>query len=475
MKYLPVKSVAAVSGFFVCSAASGADRFPPPEFRETGHKLPQTVGPLRQFPFMDTVDIIVLTAALAVAAYLVLKVRRRKWIFLLMVLCLGYFGFFRQGCICPIGAIQNTVFAVFNGGYTLPAVVAAFFALPLLAALFFGRVFCGSVCPLGAIQDIFALKPVKVPVWIAAPLGLVPWAVLALAVAMAVSGAGFPVCRWDPFVGFFRLGGPWRMLVIGGLVLALGVVVARPYCRYLCPYGALLGLASRISYRRLRTSPDECINCRLCENSCPFGCIREPLRRGIYHRREGLVKLAIITAALPLAAGAGLVSGTLLGNVIKKTHPTVARYEKIRRDQQLTSEHREFTASLETKAWQDPGAIAMFNDRLDSFIRNPSWPEDGATKELLKTFLESGDRNRDELRMKLLARKAELAGERTATAVIIAMVFVGIAGWIKLVSVNLRRHHTGHSPDPALCFSCGRCIESCPVENAKRREDRESC
>ena len=43
----------------------------------------------------------------------------------------------------------------------------------------------------------------------------------------------------------FRLNGPSHMFFLGGLLLALGVVVGRPYCRFLCPYGVILRLLSR--------------------------------------------------------------------------------------------------------------------------------------------------------------------------------------------------------------------------------------
>ncbi len=476
MTKVPARSTAAAAGLLLVSAARAAERFPPPEFTETQHEFPQTTAPMTQLPFMAVVDILLLAAALAAAAYLTLRVRRRRWIFLLMLLCLGYFGFVRQGCVCPIGAIQNTALALCDGEYVLPLVVAAFFALPVLAALFFGRVFCGSVCPLGAIQDVVAWKPVRVPAWLAAALGLLPWTVLALAAAMAAVGAGFPICRWDPFVGFFRLGGPWRMLIIGAAVLALGVMVARPYCRFICPYGAILGLASRISFRNLRIAPDECVRCRLCADSCPFGALREPVHRGIYRRREGLGRLAILIGSLPVILGAGLGAGILLGGVIEHTHPVVALHDRIAAEEEHRREHREFQPTLETEAWRGPAATKRFNDRLDAFIESgniptgAAWPKDRQTAELLRDFLAADQRDREQLRLDLLARRAAIAGDATATAVTVALVFVAFVGWLRLLSLNVRRHSDDYTPDPSLCVSCGRCMESCPMEHRRRNQ-----
>ena len=77
----------------------------------------------------------------------------------LTVACLAYFGFYREGCICPIGSIQNVVGAPSPiRRYSIPIVVTAIFFLPLFVALFFGRAFCGGICPLGAIQELVVLQ-----------------------------------------------------------------------------------------------------------------------------------------------------------------------------------------------------------------------------------------------------------------------------------------------------------------------------
>ena len=83
------------------------------------------------------------------------------------------------------------------------------------------------------------------------------------------------ICRFDPFVGFFRFTGPFHMLLIGGLFLLLGLFVGRPYCRYLCPYGALLALTSRLAWRSVSITPDRELDCGLCDHACPYGAIEK--------------------------------------------------------------------------------------------------------------------------------------------------------------------------------------------------------
>lgn len=66
------------------------------------------------------------------------------------------------------------------------------------------------------------------------------------------------------------------LLLFGALLLILSVFTGRPFCRFLCPYGALLSLFSSVSIWKIRLSRKACINCELCHNSCPVDAIRSP-------------------------------------------------------------------------------------------------------------------------------------------------------------------------------------------------------
>jgi NosR/NirI family nitrous oxide reductase transcriptional regulator len=157
-------------------------------------------------------------------------------------------------------------------------VVTAAFFLPLFVALFFGRAFCGGVCALGAIQELVVLKPVQVPRRLDRALGLLKYVYLGAAIFFAVKplvARDFMICRFDPFVGFFRMSGAPHMLFIGGAFLAAGMFIGRPYCRWLCPYGVLLSWCTRLSRRGVTITPDNELDCGLCTDACPYGAIEK--------------------------------------------------------------------------------------------------------------------------------------------------------------------------------------------------------
>jgi polyferredoxin len=241
-----------------------------------GYVTPAVQRPPPRAQWREAADVAVLAAALRLGAWLVLKRRSRNGLVALTIGCLAYFGFYRQGCVCPIGAIQNVTVALVDPHYAVSYFVVAIFFLPLLFAVLFGRAFCGGVCPLGAIQELVVLRPLQVPRRVDKGLGWLRWVYLALAIwfaALPAVSRDFVICRFDPFVGFFRFAGPLHMHLIGGGLLVLGLFVGRPYCRYVCPYGALLSLLSRISWRAVSVTPDKELDCGLCAEGCPYGAI----------------------------------------------------------------------------------------------------------------------------------------------------------------------------------------------------------
>ena len=110
------------------------ERFPKPDF-QTEYQRPDLMTPAPRSPVKELVDVFVLVVALSLGTYFALKQRSRRNIFLLMIFSLIYFGFYRKGCVCSIGAIQNVSLGLFDSGYTIPLTVIAFFMFSLITFL----------------------------------------------------------------------------------------------------------------------------------------------------------------------------------------------------------------------------------------------------------------------------------------------------------------------------------------------------
>ena len=249
--------------------AYGVERFPPPDF-QSGYHHPETYQTPPKSMFREYLDVGALVAALAVSSWLSLRKRSRTGLMALGIVSLAWFGFWRSGCVCPIGGIQNIVLGLTDSSYAVPITVIAFVCLPLVVALLFGRTYCAAVCPHGALQDLVLVRPVRVPKWLEATLGLFPHLYLGLAVLLAATGSMFIICRYDPLVSFFRLTGSREMLIMGFLFLLVGAFIGRPYCRFVCPFGALLGLLSRVAVRTVTITPDRCVHC--AQSPRPLAC-----------------------------------------------------------------------------------------------------------------------------------------------------------------------------------------------------------
>jgi polyferredoxin len=257
----------------------------PPDFGGS-YSFPTPVHPEPSADWLRILDAGLLALALAVAGYLVYKNRSRKGIVLLSAGSVAYFGFFRKGCICSVGAIQNAVLCLVNPQYVMSLTALAIFFLPLLTALFFGRIFCSGVCPLGAVQDLVVIRPLRVPVKLDKILRVLQFVYLGLAIFFAGWGLQFKlgawnlkigqhflICEWDPFIPIFRRSGPFYMVLIAAAFILAGMFIGRPYCRWLCPYGGILSLLSRVSWKNVRITPDKELDCGLCADSCPYGAI----------------------------------------------------------------------------------------------------------------------------------------------------------------------------------------------------------
>ncbi|MGD9496288.1 MAG: 4Fe-4S binding protein [Armatimonadota bacterium] len=403
--------------------ASATERFPPPEF-SFDYRFPEVRVPAPRAEVFAWIDVAMLALALGAAAWLAIWRRSRQMLFALVVFSLLYFGFYRGGCVCPIGAIQNVALALGSADYVLPVTVGLFLLLPLLFALLFGRVFCAAVCPLGAIQDLVLLRPVRVPMWLERGLGLIPFAYLGAAVLFAWTDSGFIICRYDPYVAFFRLGGLLHMLIAGALLLAIGVFVGRPYCRFICPLGAILRLISPLAAWRVKLADDRCVRCHLCANACPFNAIRPPTAMDRSRPPStGRRTLAAIIIAVPLLIGLGAWLGWQGSGVMARMSPDVW---------------------LAARVYVEQEGLAQGTTEESEAFYAQGEPVGGLYREAAE-----------------ITRRFEIGST-------IFGAYLGlVVGW-QLVAVSLRRTRDKYEVDPAACVSCGRCYASCPIEAARK-------
>jgi NosR/NirI family transcriptional regulator, nitrous oxide reductase regulator len=406
--------------------AFGEQRFPPPDF-EGGHQLPVTATPPARALVLAYLDVAVLAGSLGLASWLIYKRRSRKGLLALSLFSLLYFGFWRKGCVCAIGSVQNVALALWHPAYAVPLGVLAFFVLPLAFSLFAGRAFCAGVCPHGALQDLVLLKPVKVPAALEQALSILPYIYLGAGVLFAATGSTFLICQYDPFVPIFRMSGRTLMVLSGVALLLLGVFVGRPYCRFLCPYGALLKLGAMVAKWRVRVTPDFCTQCRLCEAACPFGAMREPT--ATKPEPQGLVKdrrrLALLLALLPaLMAGGGWL-GFKFSVPASGLNPTVSLAERLVREQDVVTK---------------PGTLSPDDLELERARQTP--------KEILTDAAK-------------IRREFALGGGLLGA-------WIGLVIGAKLVGLSLHRRRTDYEPDRGECFACARCFDYCPNERLRR-------
>jgi polyferredoxin len=304
-----------------------------------------------------------------------------QWVFLLFSLYLGvalyrFVLYFRSDGVSafiarpdgveaflPISALVSLKGWISSGTINSihPAALVVFLTA-LLVSLLLKRAFCSWICPVALVSELFWKigcrlfgRNFRLSPWLDWLLRPVKYLLLffflfSIMVTMsAASVNSFILSDYNKTADvkmldfFLHLTGPPLAVIL--ILLLLSLVFRNPFCRFLCPYGALLGLLSRLSPVKVQRTESACIHCGGCNKACPshldvmhlervvscecIGCLRcvsscpEPaalqLRLKGGQRVSGMLFAALIVAIF--------VGGSIVGRVTGHWHSSIARSE----------------------------------------------------------------------------------------------------------------------------------------------------
>jgi polyferredoxin len=195
----------------------------------------------------------------------------------------------------PIASLMNLKYFAVTG--LIPSVhPAGMFLLAafVLISLLFRKAFCSWLCPIGTLsewlwkggRELFGDNP-QLPRWLDVSLRSIKYVLLALFMWVVLTMPADHLREFleSPYglvadvkmLDFFREAGRATIVVCAVLVI-LSILTKNFWCRYLCPYGALMGLASLASLVRITRDPASCIDCGKCAKACPSSLPVDVLR-----------------------------------------------------------------------------------------------------------------------------------------------------------------------------------------------------
>jgi len=188
----------------------------------------------------------------------------------------------------PIAAMMNL--KTFLVTRQVPAAHAAgmFMLIAFLAISFlFRKAFCSWICPVGTISEwlwqtgrTLFRRTFAPPRWLDITLRGLKYILLGLFLYVVIAMPVLDIREFltSPYgqvadvkmLNFFRLMGETTAIVL--IVLVFGsLLIKNLWCRYLCPYGAMMGLVALASPTRIVRNANACIDCAKCAKVCPAG------------------------------------------------------------------------------------------------------------------------------------------------------------------------------------------------------------
>lgn len=186
----------------------------------------------------------------------------------------------------PIAGLMNFKYLLVTGRVPAihPAALFLFMAF-LLMSVAAKKAFCSWLCPVGTLSEqLWKLgrrlvrRNLRLPRWLDIPLRGLKYVLLGFFVFIigSMSAETLEEFMHTPYgliadvkmLNFFREMSATAAVVVLALVL-LSLLIENVWCRYLCPYGALMGLASLLSPLKIRRNASACIDCAKCAHACP--------------------------------------------------------------------------------------------------------------------------------------------------------------------------------------------------------------
>jgi polyferredoxin len=186
----------------------------------------------------------------------------------------------------PIAGLMNLKYSLLT--HQLPPIYGAAMLL-LVAFLFisavFKKSFCSWLCPIGTLSEILwrfgekvFRRRLRLTKWLDIPLRAMKYLVLALIFYFLIPMSATEIVYFltSPYgiiidvkmLDFFRNIGQTTLIVVAILTIS-SLFIQNTWCRYFCPYGALIGLVSLFSPFKIRRDTSACIDCNRCAQACP--------------------------------------------------------------------------------------------------------------------------------------------------------------------------------------------------------------